>query len=616
MKRIVLVILFILCLLTGLGYARTTTTDLQLVKPLWTENVDILDDINANSDILEAFANDPLEFYSVVDSDIPNDITIDLATLATTLTVTDNESTNENNAILFTSGGDLDGGDLGIECDGDLYYNPSTGALTAKMHRVFLTDESTALNAAWYQITSSVVTGDLTGLRTRMITDAVSGGDAITGVNVRGVYGQAVAGASAHAGLLQGGLFVADLSAGGATVYNVHVLCGHYSSGANTTIGGDLYVGYLRSQTRSTNFRSVAGYDVILALENEAIEGDGEKIDSAIRIFDTNVAGDGFNYGIDMSDASITTADILLQNDETIDNSTDNRITIGGGDLNIDNNRKYLVNGTQITSDALSDVASIAMLDEAETIAGNWVNTDNPWVDNEVSDALTVTGYMQDEDINTFSELDTWVTDKTLVNTANKLSAFAATTSAELAGVISDETGTLKLVFADSPTFTTKITTPIIDLTSGQVAFPSSQAASADANTLDDYEEGTWTPVVAFGGASVDITYSIQAGLYTKVGRQVTLTCYVDLSSKGTSTGNATLTGLPFTSKNDDGAYVSVSLWLFGISFADSPQASIDKNTTQIIFGEVTNAGVITTLTNTDFANDSRIMVNATYFTE
>mgnify|MGYP003632731828 CR=1 FL=1 len=54
----------------------------------------------------------------------------DTATLATTVTITDNESTNENNAIIFTAGGDLDGGNLGLESDGDLYYNPSTGTLT------------------------------------------------------------------------------------------------------------------------------------------------------------------------------------------------------------------------------------------------------------------------------------------------------------------------------------------------------------------------------------------------------------------------------------------------------------------------------------------------------
>ena len=65
--------------------------------------------------------------------DITGDVTgtADVATVATTVTITDNESTNENNAIIFTAGGDLDGGNLGLESDGDLHYNPSTGTVTA-----------------------------------------------------------------------------------------------------------------------------------------------------------------------------------------------------------------------------------------------------------------------------------------------------------------------------------------------------------------------------------------------------------------------------------------------------------------------------------------------------
>lgn len=51
--------------------------------------------------------------------------------------------------------------------------------------------------------------------------------------------------------------------------------------------------------------------------------------------------------------------------------------------------------------------------------------------------------------------------------TSNPLSQFAATTSAQLAGVISDETGTGALVFGTSPSFTTGITTPLINGTSG-----------------------------------------------------------------------------------------------------------------------------------------------------
>ena len=57
--------------------------------------------------------------------------TADTATVATTVTITDNESTNETNAIVFTAGGDIDGGNLGLESDGNLTYNPSTGTIAA-----------------------------------------------------------------------------------------------------------------------------------------------------------------------------------------------------------------------------------------------------------------------------------------------------------------------------------------------------------------------------------------------------------------------------------------------------------------------------------------------------
>ena len=53
-----------------------------------------------------------------------------VATVATTVTITDNESTDEENALIFGAGGDIDGGNLGLESDGDITYNPSAGALT------------------------------------------------------------------------------------------------------------------------------------------------------------------------------------------------------------------------------------------------------------------------------------------------------------------------------------------------------------------------------------------------------------------------------------------------------------------------------------------------------
>ena len=51
--------------------------------------------------------------------------------VATTVTITDNENTDEDNAIIFAAGGDVDGGNLGLESDGNLTYDPFTGKVTA-----------------------------------------------------------------------------------------------------------------------------------------------------------------------------------------------------------------------------------------------------------------------------------------------------------------------------------------------------------------------------------------------------------------------------------------------------------------------------------------------------
>ena len=84
-----------------------------------------------------------------------NQNTSGTAAIATTVTITDNESTNENNAVIFTAGGDVDGGNLGLESDGNLTYNPSTGTLTATAFAGALTGNVTG-NASG---TAATVTG-------------------------------------------------------------------------------------------------------------------------------------------------------------------------------------------------------------------------------------------------------------------------------------------------------------------------------------------------------------------------------------------------------------------------------------------------------------------------
>lgn len=81
----------------------------------------------------------------------------------------------------------------------------------------------------------------------------------------------------------------------------------------------------------------------------------------------------------------------------------------------------------------------------------------------------------------------------------------------------------------------------------GQLQFPATQNPSSDANTLDDYEEGTWTPVLAgvAGGTGTGTIGSLTAW-YIKIGKLVTIYAYASGVLRGTASGSIGFTGLPF----------------------------------------------------------------------
>ena len=84
------------------------------------------------------------------------------------------------------------------------------------------------------------------------------------------------------------------------------------------------------------------------------------------------------------------------------------------------------------------------------------------------------------------------------------------------------------------------------------ITFPATQSASTDANTLDDYEEGTWTPTfTASTPGTMSNSYIVQTGRYTKVGRLVTASFAIRSTlTIGTASGDFLVGGLPFTSGN------------------------------------------------------------------
>lgn len=153
-------------------------------------------------------------------------------------------------------------------------------------------------------------------------------------------------------------------------------------------------------------------------------------------------------------------------------------------------------------------------------------------------------------------------------------------------------------------------------VTTDGVVFPATQVQSTDANTLDDYEEGTWTPALAFGGGSTGLTYSTRGGVYTKVGRVVTVTAYIALSAKGSSTGSATITGLPFTSTSGTGTNTNSGVVAYGTNFAgltSPPTALIGSSATSIVLYDWGAAGVVN-VDDTNFGNTTDFGVTVTYF--
>ncbi len=125
---------------------------------------------------------------------------------------------------------------------------------------------------------------------------------------------------------------------------------------------------------------------------------------------------------------------------------------------------------------------------------------------------------------------------------------------------------------------------------------------------------GTWTPAISFGLAAVGVTYGgSNSGRYVRFGNWVSITGWMVLTDKGSSNGNARIEDLPFTCKNDDASYSPATVRLVTISFADQWTAWVVKNADAIDLMEVTNAGVLTSLTDANFANTSNIMISATY---
>lgn len=159
-----------------------------------------------------------------------------------------------------------------------------------------------------------------------------------------------------------------------------------------------------------------------------------------------------------------------------------------------------------------------------------------------------------------------------------------------------------------SPTFTGIVTT------AGQIVFPSTVNLSSGANTLDDYEEGTWTPSFsASSPPSVSFAAS-RYGVYVKIGKTVFISGTASLISTSGGSGNLQITGLPFTAASDTtGGHGALALGLRSGWTTTTPETAYVQASASYI--QLYNDTASAAITAANLSNSSLIQFSGFYIT-
>jgi hypothetical protein len=143
------------------------------------------------------------------------------------------------------------------------------------------------------------------------------------------------------------------------------------------------------------------------------------------------------------------------------------------------------------------------------------------------------------------------------------------------------------------------------------------------ANTLDDYEEGTWSPAITTdgGGGNSGVTYGDRYGTYTKIGRIVTVHVFCNLDAVSTfGTGNAIISTLPFSS-NSASQYRSGVVIGYAKNWNNAPSGgTISTNANKIYLRKRNSTSALSNFTDIvqvgDMNTNSEIILTATYETD
>jgi hypothetical protein len=147
------------------------------------------------------------------------------------------------------------------------------------------------------------------------------------------------------------------------------------------------------------------------------------------------------------------------------------------------------------------------------------------------------------------------------------------------------------------------------------ITFPATQSASTNANTLDDYEEGTWTPVITDGTNNATMAVG-NGATYTKTGRSVTVNGACFTSSLGSVSGAIRMSGLPFAAGSTNNFYGAgaTSPEQINITAGQSVMVLPNASTTNLILKINDSTGGASNMTATQWSADGFCLFSCTYF--
>jgi hypothetical protein len=149
-------------------------------------------------------------------------------------------------------------------------------------------------------------------------------------------------------------------------------------------------------------------------------------------------------------------------------------------------------------------------------------------------------------------------------------------------------------------------------LAAGGITFNGDTAA---ANALDDYEEGTWTPGVTFGGGGVGMGFSHRNGKYTKIGNCVFFEVHIYFNNKGSSSGTAVLTGFPYSASSvGGGVFITIGARGYINAGGDLVHLYNSGGTSMTFYQNQHDGGANSPMNNTQFYSNTEIDVTGHYF--